>query len=146
MVGRAVADGEDAVDGLGNADAGTPVGSGVGAADAAEVERDGGVALGPDDSAKQADAAKAVTSIRAANTFFIRGGWKFNYSWFGLNGSGIDPGTTFRPPIQTSLERGSFGAGVRVPFDTYVINVDYAYTVFSALQDVHRFTVSFAMK
>jgi hypothetical protein len=35
---------------------------------------------------------------------------------------------------------------VRVPFDTYVINVDYAYTVFSALQDVHRFTVSFAMK
>ena len=88
----------------------------------------------------------AGTELGFNNTFFIRGGWKFNYSWFGLNGSGIDPGTTFRPPIQTSLERGSFGAGVRVPFDTYVINVDYAYTVFSALQDVHRFTVSFAMK
>ena len=88
----------------------------------------------------------AGTELGFNKTFFVRAGWKFNYSWFGLNGSGIDAGTTWRAPIQTSLERGSFGAGVRVPFDTYVINVDYAYTVFSALQDVHRFTISFAMK
>ncbi|HEX7572958.1 MAG TPA: PorV/PorQ family protein [Bacteroidota bacterium] len=88
----------------------------------------------------------AGTELGFNKTFFVRAGWKFNYSWFGLNGNGIDAGTTYRAPIQTSLERGSFGAGVRVPFDTYVINVDYAYTVFSALQDVHRFTISFAMK
>jgi hypothetical protein len=88
----------------------------------------------------------AGTELGFNKTFFVRAGWKFNYSWFGLTGSGIDPGTTYRAPIQTSLERGSFGAGVRVPFDTYVINVDYAYTVFSVLQDVHRFTISFAMK
>jgi hypothetical protein len=88
----------------------------------------------------------AGTELGFDKTFFVRAGWKFNYSWFGLSGSGIDAGATYRAPIQTSLERGSVGAGVRVPFDTYVINVDYAYTVFSALQDVHRFTISFAMK
>jgi hypothetical protein len=88
----------------------------------------------------------AGTELGFNKTFFLRAGWKFNYSWFGLSGSGIDDGTSLRAPVQTSLERGSFGAGVRVPFDTYVINVDYAYTVFSALQDVHRFTISFAMK
>jgi len=88
----------------------------------------------------------AGTELGFSNTFFVRAGWKFNYSWFGLNGSGIDNGTTWRPPIQTSMERGSFGAGVRVPFDTYVVTVDYAYTVFSVLNDVHRFTISFAMK
>jgi hypothetical protein len=86
------------------------------------------------------------TELGFNKTFFIRGGWKFNYSWFGLTGSGIDDGTSLRAPIQTSLERGSFGAGVRVPFDTYVLNIDYAFTVFSALNDVHRFTISFAMK
>jgi hypothetical protein len=88
----------------------------------------------------------AGTELGFNQTFFVRAGWKFNYSWFGLSGSGIDAGATYRAPIQTTLERGSFGAGVRVPFDTYVINVDYAYTVFSALNDVHRFTISFAMK
>ena len=88
----------------------------------------------------------AGTELGFNKTFFVRAGWKFNYSWFGLSGSGIDAGATYRPPIQTSLERGSFGAGVRIPFDTYVVNVDYAYTVFSALQDVHRFTISFSMK
>ena len=88
----------------------------------------------------------AGTELGFNKTFFVRAGWKFNYSWFGLSNNGIDAGSSTRAPIQTSLERGSFGAGVRVPFDTYVINIDYAYTVFSALQDVHRFTISFAMK
>jgi hypothetical protein len=88
----------------------------------------------------------AGTELGFDKTFFVRAGWKFNYSWFGLTGSGIDDGTSTRPPIQTSLERGSFGAGVRVPFDTYMVNVDYAYTVFSSLNGVHRFTISFAMK
>ena len=79
-------------------------------------------------------------------TFFVRGGWKFNYSWFGLSGNGIDDGTSIRSPIQTSLERGSMGAGIRVPFDEYTVSFDYAYTVFVSVESVHRFTVAFSMK
>jgi hypothetical protein len=86
------------------------------------------------------------TEIGFQKMFFLRAGWKFNYSWFGLIGSGIDDGSTQRSPIATSLERGSLGAGVKVPFDGYVIAFDYAYTVFSALNDVHRFSIRFAMK
>ncbi len=52
-----------------------------------------------------------------SNTVFLRGGWKFNYSYLGLAGDGIDPGTSQRAGIQTSLEKGSLGAGVRIPWD-----------------------------
>jgi hypothetical protein len=38
------------------------------------------------------------------------------------------------------------GAGVRVPFDEYVVSFDYAYTVFVSIENVHRFTISFSMK
>jgi hypothetical protein len=86
------------------------------------------------------------TEVGFNKTFFVRGGWKFNYSWFGLVGNGIDDGTSQRAPIQTSLERGSLGAGIRVPFDDYVVNFDYAYTVFVSIENVHRFTISFSMK
>ena len=88
----------------------------------------------------------AGTELGFNKMFFVRAGWKVNYSWFGLNGSGIDDGTTQRSPVQTSLERGSAGVGIRLPFNDYVVNFDYAYTVFVSLQDVHRFTISFAMK
>ena len=86
------------------------------------------------------------TELGFNKMFFLRGGWKLNYSWFGLVGSGIDDGTTQRAPIQTSLERGSFGAGVRVPLEDYTVSFDYAYTVFVSLQDVHRFTLRLSMK
>ncbi len=86
------------------------------------------------------------TELAFDKTFFVRGGWKYNYSWFGLTGNGIDDGTSQRTPIQTSLERGSMGAGVRVPFDDYVLSFDYAYTVFVSIDNVHRFTLSFSMK
>jgi hypothetical protein len=88
--------------------------------------------------------------FNASNMFFLRGGWKFNYSYFGLAGNGIDEGITYggnaRAGINTSLEKGSMGAGVRLPFDSYNVTVDYAYTVFTSLNDVHRLTVRFAMK
>jgi hypothetical protein len=88
--------------------------------------------------------------FNASNMFFLRGGWKINYSYFGLAGDGIDEGITYggnaRAGITTSLEKGSMGAGVRLPFDSYNVTVDYAYTVFTSLNDVHRFTVRFAMK
>lgn len=88
--------------------------------------------------------------FNAGNMFFIRGGWKINYSFFGLSGDGIDEGITYggnaRAGLRTSLEKGSLGAGIRLPFDGYNVAVDYAYTAFSSLSDVHRFTVRFGMK
>ena len=86
------------------------------------------------------------TELGFNKMFFLRGGWKLNYSWFGLIGSGIDDGTSQRAPIQTTLERGSFGAGVRVPMEEYTVTVDYAYTVFVSLQATHRFTLRLSMK
>jgi hypothetical protein len=79
-------------------------------------------------------------------TLFLRLGWKFNYSYFGLIGDGIDGGTSQRSPVTTSLEKGSIGAGVRVPLEGYSLGFDYSYTVFTGLDAVHRFTVQFSMK
>jgi hypothetical protein len=80
------------------------------------------------------------------NMVFLRGGWKLNYSYLGLAGDGVDEGTTLRQGIQTSLEKGSLGAGVRVPMAEFMIAVDYAYTVFSSFSDVHRVTLHVSMK
>ncbi len=88
--------------------------------------------------------------INTSDMFFIRGGWKVNYSYLGLSGDGVDEGIktggNARPGIRTSLEKGSLGAGFRFPMDEYIVSLDYAYTAFSSLNDVHRFTVHFAMK
>lgn len=80
------------------------------------------------------------------NSIFLRGGWKVNYSYLGLAGDGIDPGTSQRQGIQTSLEKGSLGAGVRVPMDVYLLSLDYSYTVFTSFSDVHRITLRISMK
>jgi hypothetical protein len=88
--------------------------------------------------------------VNMSDMFFVRGGWKVNYSYFGLAGDGIDEGIAnggnARNGIRTSLEKGSLGAGFKFPMDSYNVSVDYAYTVFSSLNDVHRFTVHFGMK
>jgi hypothetical protein len=81
-----------------------------------------------------------------SNTVFLRGGWKLNYSYLGLAGDGIDEGTSQRQGIQTSLEKGSLGAGVRVPMAEYMLSLDYSYTVFTAFSDVHRITLHVSMK
>jgi hypothetical protein len=80
------------------------------------------------------------------NMIFLRGGWKMNYSYLGLAGDGIDPGTSQRQGIQTSLEKGSLGAGIRVPMDVYMLSLDYSYTVFTSFSDVHRITLHVSMK
>jgi hypothetical protein len=80
------------------------------------------------------------------NMIFLRGGWKMNYSYLGLAGDGIDPGTSQRMGVQTSLEKGSLGAGVRVPMAEYMLSLDYAYTVFTGFSDVHRITLHVSMK
>lgn len=88
--------------------------------------------------------------INSNDMFFLRAGWKMNYSYFGLAGDGVDEGIktggNARDGIRTSLEKGSLGAGFKFPMDEYVVSLDYAYTVFSSLSDVHRFTVHFGMK
>lgn len=80
------------------------------------------------------------------NMVFLRGGWKMNYSYLGLAGDGIDEGTTIRQGVQTSLEKGSLGCGVRVPMAEYMLSLDYSYTVFSLFSDVHRLTLRVSMK
>jgi hypothetical protein len=80
------------------------------------------------------------------NTIFLRGGWKFNYSFLGIAGDGIDEGTTLRQGVQTSLEKGSLGAGVRIPMAEYMLALDYSYTVFTSFSDVHRLTLRVSMK
>jgi hypothetical protein len=80
------------------------------------------------------------------NMIFLRGGWKMNYSYLGLAGDGIDQGTSQRMGIQTSLEKGSLGAGVRVPMAEYMLSLDYSYTVFTSFSDVHRITLHVSMK
>jgi hypothetical protein len=80
------------------------------------------------------------------NMVFLRGGWKLNYSYLGLAGDGIDPGTSIRGGVQTSLEKGSLGAGVCVPMAEYMLAVDYSYTVFTGFSDVHRVTLRVSMK
>jgi hypothetical protein len=80
------------------------------------------------------------------NMVFLRGGWKLNYSYMGMAGDGIDEGTSQRQGIQTSLEKGSLGAGVRVPMAEYMVALDYSYTVFSLFSDVHRITLRVSMK
>jgi hypothetical protein len=80
------------------------------------------------------------------NMVFLRGGWKMNYSYLGLAGDAIDQGTSQRQGIQTSLEKGSLGAGVRVPMAEYMIALDYSYTVFTSFSDVHRLTLRVSMK
>jgi hypothetical protein len=80
------------------------------------------------------------------NMIFLRGGWKLNYSYLGMAGDGIDPGTSLRQGVQTSLEKGSLGAGVRVPMSDYMLSLDYSYTVFTTFSDVHRITLHVSMK
>jgi hypothetical protein len=80
------------------------------------------------------------------NTIFLRGGWKLNYSYLGLAGDGIDEGTSLRQGVRTSLEKGSLGAGIRVPVSDYMVALDYAYTAFTSFNGVHRITVHFSMK
>jgi hypothetical protein len=65
--------------------------------------------------------------------------------WVLLIDRRIDEATQ-RSPITTSLEKGSLGGGVRVPLEGYVMGFDYAYTVFTALDAVHRFTIQLSVK
>ncbi len=65
----------------------------------------------------------------------IRGGWKFNFS------DTDDGGTSSRPPISSTIEGLSVGAGVRTTVDGYDIGVDYSFTKMVLLSSAHRISL-----
>ncbi|NQS97040.1 MAG: PorV/PorQ family protein [candidate division Zixibacteria bacterium] len=61
------------------------------------------------------------SELQTLKFLFIRGGYKVNYD----------------------EEVYSFGAGLEIPFKTYTLTVDYAYSDFGLLGDSQRFSLSF---
>ncbi len=76
----------------------------------------------------------------AWNMFFVRAGYKFNYS------GTKDKGTSWRGPVETTIEGFSAGVGARIGFGNYAVNFDYAFTQMKLLDNVHRITVGFGLK
>ncbi|MCS7230412.1 MAG: PorV/PorQ family protein [Candidatus Kryptonium sp.] len=72
--------------------------------------------------------------------FFIRAGYKFNYS------GTKDKGTSWRSPIETTIEGFSAGVGARLEIGNYGVTFDYAFTQMKLLDNVHRITVGFSLK
>lgn len=71
--------------------------------------------------------------------FFLRGGYKINYS--GVTDSKIDEVSKLKVDAGRSEEGFTLGAGVKLPLSSYKISVDYAYTDFGILDQVHRITM-----
>ena len=97
------------------------------------------------DAAKPQDASQIVFSggeYVYKDMLFLRGAWKFNYS-------GVDHtygGTNQSKTIKDTEEKGSLGAGVKLPMGKHRVAVDYAYTGFGLLNNVHRFSVGIDLK
>lgn len=76
----------------------------------------------------------------ALGIFSLRTGYKFNYS------GTKDKGTSWRDPIETTVEGFSAGVGVKLEFGNYGVSFDYAFTQMKLLNSVHRITAGFSMK
>lgn len=76
------------------------------------------------------------TEVIFYDLLFLRGGYKFNYS-----GGVDDGGTSARPPIETSIERFSLGAGIQSMVSDVNLKLDYAYTAMDLLDGTHRITM-----
>lgn len=75
------------------------------------------------------------TEVIFYDLLFLRGGYKFNYS-------GVDDGgTSARPPIETTIEEFSLGAGIQTVISEINVKVDYAYTSMELLDGTHRLTM-----
>lgn len=75
------------------------------------------------------------TEVIFYDLLFLRGGYKFNYS-------GVDDGgTSARPPIETTIEEFSLGAGIQTVVSDVTLKVDYAYTSMELLDGTHRITM-----
>lgn len=78
--------------------------------------------------------------FQVAKYLMIRGGYKLNYS--GVTDQKTDE-VTRQPLSANRTEEGyTFGAGVAYPMGGMHIGVDYAYTEFGILDNVHRMTVN----
>ena len=90
------------------------------------------------DTTKPQDSQQLVyggAEVSFYDLFFVRGGYKFNYS------GNEDDGTSERDPIDTSIEGFSLGGGIQYAVSGYALAVDYAYTQMDLLNNVHRFTL-----
>jgi len=76
------------------------------------------------------------TEITFYDLLFVRGGRKFNFS------GDVDDGTSARPPIETTIEEYSLGAGIQTVISNTHVQVDYAYTSMDLLDGTHRFTMN----
>jgi hypothetical protein len=97
------------------------------------------------DAAKPQDASQIVFSggeYVYNDMLFLRGAWKFNYSGVSNTYGGKNQGAT----IKDTEERGSLCAGVKLPMGKHKVMVDYAYTGFGMLNNVHRFSIGIDLK
>lgn len=97
------------------------------------------------DAAKPQDASQIVFSggeYVYNDMFFLRGAWKFNYS----GAESTYGGKNQSQKIKDTEEKGSLGAGVKLPMGKHKVMVDYAYTGFGVLKNVHRFSVGIDLK
>lgn len=78
----------------------------------------------------------------------LRGGYKFNYSGteYGRDYNSINSVPTAGTKANVTIEQFSLGAGIKVPFDAYMLNLDYAFTKMDIINDVHRISLKFSMK
>jgi hypothetical protein len=76
----------------------------------------------------------------ALNLISARFGYKFNYS------GTKDKGTSWRDPIETTIEGFSAGVGAKIEFGNYKVSFDYAFTQMKILDSVHRITVGIGLK
>jgi predicted porin len=97
------------------------------------------------DATKPQDASQLVFSggeYVYNDMLFLRAAWKFNYSGVKDTYSGVNQ----NKEIKTTEERYSMGAGVKLPMGKHKVAVDYAYTGFGLLNNVHRFSVGINLK
>jgi hypothetical protein len=81
-----------------------------------------------------------AAEIQATKYLQVRGGYKFNYS--GINDTKKDEVTKVNFETPRSEEGVTLGAGVNLPWDRYKMSVDYAWTEFGILDNVHRVSFS----
>lgn len=75
------------------------------------------------------------TEVIFYDLLFLRGGYKFNYQ-------GVDDGgTSGRPPIETTIEEFTLGAGIQSVISDVNVKFDYAYTSMELLDGTHRVTM-----
>jgi hypothetical protein len=108
------------------------------------------------DVAKPIDSEQMIqTGIEATlvKSIYFRTGYKFNYQGikdqFGPRNSfqrieGVQRDHWWDQKTYARTDEGlSLGAGIELPYDRYTLCIDYAYTSFSLLDNVNRFSLSF---